>query len=392
MNLIDKELVKKVKWSDGPDSYDVRLHSLGNSHDDFIVINPEFDNWVLDYIDSSYSSSKCIMWVRSEKWLAKKFKKTWTPDCGWEIIEVNIDAVKTDSLIIERNLDLPDIFSVPSFQIPMDRLDSEFVWYLDKKYFSTDDVWVFKMKACQHPFRTEKMGFISPNIFEELDVIFISYDEENADQNWKRVLAMAPYAQRVHGITGIFEAHKAAAELAQTDMFWVVDGDAELLPSWNFNFQPNIFNRDCIHVWKSKNPINDLEYGYGGVKLFPKKLVEDATFWKVDMTTSIGSKLKVIDTVSNITAFNTDPFSTWRSSFRECAKLSASLKVNHTDETFDRLSCWLTKGIDRKFGEYALRGAKAGSLYGEAHAYSIENMKLINDRSWLLERFKDEKI
>ncbi len=28
---------------------------------------------------------------------------------------------------------------------------------------------------------------------------------------------------------------------------------------------------DCLHVWRAKNPINDLIYGVGGVKLFPKK-------------------------------------------------------------------------------------------------------------------------
>jgi hypothetical protein len=391
MNLIDKELVQKVKWATDPDSYDLRLHALGNSYDNFIVINPELDTWVLEYFDSNRSSTKCIMWVCGDKWLAKKFNKEWNPSQGWEIVEVQ--AIKADKVIVERNRDLPDIFSVPKFQIPIDRLESEFIWYLDRKYFPNDDVWVFKMRACQRPFRTEKMGAISPDIFDELDVIFISYDEENADRNWERVLNIAPYAQRVHGVTGIFEAHKAAAELAQTDMFWVVDGDAEILPSWNFNFHPNIFNRDCVHVWNSVNPINGLTYGYGGVKLFPKKLVDSASTWKVDMTTSLGNKLKVMEAVSNVTAFNTSPFATWRSAFRECAKLAAGTINNQiSDETEERLRVWTTVGADKQFGNYAIAGALAGAEYGRDHFNSSEKLKLINNRSWLEERFLNEKI
>ena len=31
--------------------------------------------------------------------------------------------------------------------------------------------------------------------------------------------------------------------------------------------------------------------------------------------------------VSNITAFNTDPFNTWRSAFRECTKLASAIII-----------------------------------------------------------------
>jgi hypothetical protein len=391
MKIIDKSLVQQVKWDDGPNSYDTRLHSLGKSFNEFIIINPNFDEWVLENFDHSISSNKCIMWVRKNVWLAKKFKGSWTPADGWEIIEVSVN--KFNKLIIERNQDLPDIFTVPDFTIPLDCLDHEFTWYLDRTYFSADDVWVYKIRACDRPLKNEKMGAIKPNIVDELDVVFISYDEENADANWKKVLNIVPYAQRVHGVKGIFEAHKEAARLAQTDMFWVVDGDAEILPNWNFNFQPNIFNRDCVHVWKSSNPINGLVYGYGGVKLFPKKLVDSATSWKVDMTTSLGNKLKVIDTVSNITAFNTSPFATWRSAFRECAKLSAGIISNQDDaETAERLDIWKTVGSDKKFGNYAIAGALAGAEYGKKNFGSPDKLKLINDRDWLLDAFKNEKI
>jgi hypothetical protein len=45
-----------------------------------------------------------------------------------------------------------------------------------------------------------------------------------------------------------------------------------------------------VFTYRSHNPINDLIYGYGGLKLFPKKNLLAVTEFKVDMTTSIGAK------------------------------------------------------------------------------------------------------
>ena len=59
---------------------------------------------------------------------------------------------------------------------------------------------------------------------------------------------------------------------------------------------------------------------------------------RADMTTSISRHFKPIKVVSNITAFNTDAFSAWRSAFRECAKLSSKTISRQTnEETEDRL-------------------------------------------------------
>ena len=44
------------------------------------------------------------------------------------------------------------------------------------------------------------------------------------------------------------------------------------------------------HVWRSKNPINDLLYGYGGVKLFPKQALLDFDDWHIDFTYSASFK------------------------------------------------------------------------------------------------------
>lgn len=393
LNILDNELVKKVRWDVSPDTYDIRLHALNFDYDEFIVINPIYEDWILDYIDTNVESQKCQMWVKKDKWIAKKFKKDWKPSDGWSIIEVDFKTEKINQIELEEdyNQDLPIyLFDEVRYNIELEDYNLKHIWYVDPK-FTEKPIWVRSISATKNPIGIKKMGFISPNIVEELDVIFISYDEPNAEDNWNKVLAKCPFAQRVHGVKGIFEAHKEAAKLAQTDMFYVVDGDAELLPSFNFNYQPNIWNRDMVHVWKSINPINDLEYGYGGVKLFPKHIIDNATTWGVDMTTSIGYKFKTMNTVSNITKFNTDPFGTWRSAFRECAKIAASIIKNQiVEEDDERLSKWCSDyGRDREFGDYAIQGARAGRKYGLDNKNNIEALKLINDRSWLKERYNE---
>ena len=55
-------------------------------------------------------------------------------------------------------------------------------------------------------------------------------------------------------------------------MFWIIDGDAELKDDFNFDYVTT--QTDTVHVWRSENPVNDLVYGYGGIKLFPHKWLE----------------------------------------------------------------------------------------------------------------------
>jgi hypothetical protein len=391
-NLIAPNKVKSIRWDIDPDSYDTRLHSLGNHLDEFIVLNPIYDDWILNYIDTSIDVQPCVMWVKGDKWIAKKFKGSWIPADGWQVIEVDlkIEAIKEFDIVAETNPSLPNVFPAINYSIQPEDYHLEHVWYLDPKYFKGDKIWIKKIKACAEPRGIKDMGLVSPEILDELDVIFISYDESNADANWQRVLNKVPFAQRVHGVEGIFEAHKVAAELAQTDMFWVVDGDAAILDDWQFDYQPSIFNRDCVHVWSSQNPVNDLVYGYGGVKLFPRQLLLDAETWHVDMTTGLG-KLKVMSRVSNTTAFNTDEFSTWRSAFRECAKLTAgTIKNQIEDESQDRLAAWTTIGLDRPFGKYAIAGAKAGVEFALQYKNDHTMLKKINDRNWLKEQFNEQ--
>ena len=225
------------------------------------------------------------------------------------------------------------------------------------------------------------------------DIVFISYKEPNAEENWQLLKERFPTSHRVHGVKGIHQAHIEAAKKCWTKMFWVVDGDAKIEKDFNFDYFPDedyqlwsgINAHDTVHVWRSINPVNDLVYGYGGVKLLPRLATINMDLTKTDMTTSISPNFKAMTEVSNITGFNTDPFNTWKSAFRECAKLSSKIidrqKNNETDK---RLEVWCTTGTDRRFGDYAISGANAGREFGLS---DNTDLKLINDFNWLEEQF-----
>ena len=220
------------------------------------------------------------------------------------------------------------------------------------------------------------------------DIVFISYQEPDADTNYERLLERFPRAKRVHGVKGIHQAHIEAAKQCETDLIWIVDGDAHIVEDFNFEFYPEWHNKDAVHVWRSENPINGLVYGYGGVKLFPREATINMDTSKPDMTTSISHKFVAVPAVSNVTGFNTDAFNTWKSAFRECCKLSSKvIDRQKSEETNDRLRAWCTIGADKEFGEFAIKGAKAGAAYGARHQGDKEALSMINDFDWLKEKF-----
>lgn len=218
------------------------------------------------------------------------------------------------------------------------------------------------------------------------DIVFISYQESNAEENWNTLKSRFPLAKRIHGVKGIHQAHIAAAKKCLTRMIWVVDGDAVILDDFDFSFKTKKY--DTVYVWRSRNPINDLEYGNGGVKLLPRTMTIDMDTSKPDMTTSISNKFIPMHQVSNTTQFNTDEFNTWKSAFRECAKLaSKTIDRQKVAETEYRLDTWCKIGKDRIYGNYALEGAIQGKAFGLECMSNKNNLFLINDFEWLRSRF-----
>ena len=227
------------------------------------------------------------------------------------------------------------------------------------------------------------------------DIVFISYQEPNADENWAVLKERFPHARRLHGVVGIHKAHQLAARASMSSYIWVVDGDSVVTDDFDFAAPVDLmeehereYRRNVVYVYRAQNPINDLSYGYGGIKLLPRLATANMDTGSVDMTTSISEHFYPIEQVASITKFNTDSFNTWKSAFRECVKLSSKVIEGQVDsETAERLDTWCTYHNGSAYGDWAVIGANLGREYGTANKDNPTALKLINDFAWLQEHF-----
>lgn len=297
--------------------------------------------------------------------------------------------------------------------------ESDMVWIVDKNAVIAEDFpWHYKPSDLGRNFihefpkvtsRTKRpltwgevrlvpTGGVSHSTFQnriicsinqaDFDIVMLSYHEAEADQKFQNLKARFPDVKHVKNVKGIMAAHKAAAEMCDTQMVWIVDADSDVLPSFSFDYIPPMSDREkTTYSWFARNPINDLEYGYGGLKLFPRKQLLEMGHELPDFTTGV-AKYQPVKDVASITSFNKDPFRTWRSAFRECTKLASGINPNNpSEETLDRLKCWTTTDNGARFGRYCIKGAIEGKAYGEQYKDDIEALNKINDFEWLRKQF-----
>ena len=209
----------------------------------------------------------------------------------------------------------------------------------------------------------------------ELDVVFLSYDEPNADKHYADLCNKVPWAKRVHGVKGSDEAHKEAARQSETE--WVITVDADNIVDnrfFNLEFDPN--NKDIqVYSWLARNRINGLLYGNGGLKIWRKDFIlnmktheaSDSDRGQVDFCWEDGYK-QFAECYSE-TVITGSPFQAWRAGFREGVKMTLLDGVRvPADEireriwwhNLHRLKVWSTVGSHEENGLYAIYGARLG--------------------------------
>ena len=250
-----------------------------------------------------------------------------------------------------------------------------------KTSYSSDDVKYSKTQRGKLQYVKEALSTSKP-----YDIVFLSYKEEGSSNAYERLTARFN-AIWVKDIKGIFNAHKEAANRVKSDLFWVVDADADISEDFDFSYIPDVYDEEVVHVWASKNPVTGEEYGYGGVKLFNRQQILDATSWGLDFTTGLSNRFKAMPEISCTTRFNTDGYSTWRSAFRECVKLTLSDDV----ESDARLNSWLNPLAECDYRDYAVRGAKEGKAFALENKNNLTELNNINDYDWLRNRYNKTK-
>jgi hypothetical protein len=118
---------------------------------------------------------------------------------------------------------------------------------------------------------------------DNFEVFFISFDEVDADSNWRHILRHCPTAIRIHGVKGATNAYKEAATKASKDYFYVVEGDNQLFAEFEFK---NITD-NAVHAWQSVNRAGQFPSYQGCVKAFPTAHFKNYDFCKIDTLINI---------------------------------------------------------------------------------------------------------
>lgn len=238
----------------------------------------------------------------------------------------------------------------------------------------------------------------------DLDVIMLTYDEPNAEEHWADLLNKVPWAQRVHGVEGSDAAHKAAAALSSTDRFITVDGD-NIIDTDFFNNVLHVEGENQVFSWKSHNAINGLTYGNGGLKCWPKHVVETMKTHEAADPNNLEAQVEFCWGLNYIQMYNSysvnyqngSDYQAWRAGFREgvkmClvngSKLSMDAFKNMPRRNRQHLEIWLNIGTDVKNGMAAICGAREGirkTMFTDWNFIEVRDFKAIkriyDDYDW----------
>lgn len=207
----------------------------------------------------------------------------------------------------------------------------------------------------------------------ELDCIFISYDEPNAENNYADLRDKFMWAKRVHGVKGSDECHKEAARQSDTEWFITVDAD-NLVDIKFFSLEVEVPDDTVALSWPGVNIINGLRYGNGSIKVWRKDFVLNMktheaatnTMAQVDFCWEQGYR-PMVDSYS-VTYPNATPYQAWRAGFREGVKMSLVDGVLPENKDISklhwhnlhRLKVWCSVGAHVENGLWAVLGARHG--------------------------------
>lgn len=211
----------------------------------------------------------------------------------------------------------------------------------------------------------------------EFDLVYISYDEPNADENYQDLLDKCPWALRSHGVWGSDAAHKAAAALVGTERFITVDADNIVHEDFfNIELDLDTIGENDVISWAGKNMVNGLVYGNGGIKCWPVHVVnamrtheaapENDKHAQVDFCWNI-NYVQMNNVYCNVHN-NGSPYQAYRAGFREGCKMSLengdvvdkyALKKVHR-KNYQRMLVWMSVGEDAPNGLWAIYGARLG--------------------------------
>ena len=238
-----------------------------------------------------------------------------------------------------------------------------------------------KRELYDYPYIKKASRLVKSN---PMDIVFLSNGEQGADENYEHLLQVTHKLPnrviRVDGVNGRVQAYHAALEASNTPWAFTVFSKLEVNEKFDWSWQPDRMQVPKHYIFYAENPVNGLIYGHQAMIAYQKSLVLNNIGKGLDFT--LDDEHEVVEQVSGIAQFNTDPFATWRTAFREVIKLKDA--TDHMSK--QRLEVWLTKA-EGNFAEYCLLGAKDASDYYDEVAGDFSKLKLSYEWAWLKARF-----
>lgn len=226
----------------------------------------------------------------------------------------------------------------------------------------------------------------------EQDLIFLSYDEPNAEKNYADLLTKAPWAKRVHGVEGSDAAHKSCAALSDTEYFITVDADNIVDPRF-FEVEVDLdelgLSGENVFSWCGRVHVNGLMYGNGGIKMWTRKFVNtmrthensDPEDTKGLVEFCFDDRYYQFNENFSESYTNETPFQAWRAGFREGVKMSLDRGARVKDlkniwwQNYQRLLIWCSVGADVKNGLWSMYGAREGAYLTNCTDWDYTNVR-----------------
>ena len=242
----------------------------------------------------------------------------------------------------------------------------------------------------------------------DIDNFFITYDEPLKEDFWRQIKKNSPWVKRIDGVKGFDAAHKACAEQSKTERFITIDGDNLLTETYySTEMDFDSFAENEVISWTSKNELNGLCYGNGGVKCWTRKTVmemkthENAEDEESSVDFCFQLNYLQMPQILSTTSVTATPYQAFRAGFREGVKMVLDrgkipeFSGEQPTDIFEllarsnlqRLRIWCSVGADVFNGNWAIYGARLGTYMTLLTEWDYS---LVRDYDWFRDFWTNE--
>jgi len=217
-----------------------------------------------------------------------------------------------------------------------------------------------------------------------LDIVFIDNQESNADAHYNRlaesVIGLSNKLHRVSNVDGRLASMRAAAAVAETPWYFVVNAKLKVDKDFDWNWQPDRLQEQKHYIFYADNPYTGDRYGHMAIVAHNKKLVNTDVEWGLDFVMSY--KTAVVPILSGVAEYADNPWDAWRTAFRETLKLIVANSASPEIETGIRIEKWLA--VEE---EWNSKGANDAQTFYNLVKGDLEEVQKSYEWKWLKEYF-----